>query len=162
MCFVTRERDWSAEWWREGTAPAKGEAACDECGRAVAAGSPLYSLHERESPYCQNCHGCPADEVHDADEDAHACACEEPDFGETLDYEACPGCRKFLRAVEAAEREAGCAAHESLPYLTDMLNAVQDGGAREAFKYFRAAVRMYPELRESGYLAFLWRKLFVE
>lgn len=44
----------------------------------------------------------------------------------------------------------------------EMRNAMQDAGPEESRKYFKAALRSYPELKASGYLGRLWNELFVE
>ena len=106
----------------------------------------MFHLHQQEYEECSACLG--------------ECCCESPDYGETFDLNCCMDCVKFLEAVRVAEIEAGCALSEALPLLGEMVVQIGEGGHEEAKKYVKKAIKLFPELKASGYLGWLWRQMF--
>jgi hypothetical protein len=153
MCFVN-ECDWSPMVNEEADIKACGCTKCDECHAVIEYGDSMHTIYQQESEECLQCRDgwceCEGD----------CCECSDPDFGETFDYVRCEQCDKFLKAVEAAEIEAGCGPHEARPMLSMMVEDINNGGREEARKYFKKAKAMFPELVASGYLGGLWRKMF--
>lgn len=158
MCFYS-EPDWYAEIVEEQDLVA-GDVSpgrCDECYRPVAPGSPYHIIRMQEYETCQGCEAC--EELEGDDWDV-LCRGEDPNLGETFEYRRCHECHLFLEAVEAAELAAGCRRSDSRPDLTGMVEQIGEGGREEAAKYFRQALRSYPQLRASGYLGWLYKEIF--
>lgn len=152
MCFI-RDYTWRAEVVEESAHRSLlGKACCDECARTIPVGEIIHGIYMQEHEACQTC---------DRDMNSTACTCEEPDFGETFDYIRCPDCHQFLDAVEEIENEAGCSGDESRPGLGTMITDIQDSGVDNAKRYFKTALHSYPTLARSGYLGWLWRRMFV-
>ena len=147
MCFYY-VYEWYAEVIDEGTHTLGGK--CDECHRHMPAGMTMYNIDVRQYEECSRC----------GKEGREECTCEEPGYGETFDYTSCSDCHHFLSAVAAAELAAGCSYYTSRPKLTEMCESIAEGGVEEAEKYFVTADKMYPKLRQNGYLDWLRRKLF--
>lgn len=155
MCFVN-EADWVASESAEYTYAATQRIKCCECRELVGSGALVHYLWLQEYDECLACYegecSCPCGEC---------CQCEAPTFGETAELYTCDNCHKFLQAVEATELAAGCRSYEAKPLPEMMYNDIQEVGSEEAKKYWQQAIRMFPELRTSGYLGRLWRKMFV-
>jgi hypothetical protein len=103
---------------------------------------------------------CPEDENGEKVCLNNGCQCETTDLGESFDWRCCSQCHKFLDAIHDAEIEAGCRESESRPMLTSMVEEISEQDCKEAAKYFKVALRKYPELKMSGYLGNLWKKCF--
>lgn len=155
MCFCN-EDVWHAEVVEKSYRTVDMPTRCDECYRDIPVGGTVHEIDFQEHEECHLCFSgdcsCP---------DGGCCVCPEPEYGERDHYQSCEDCELFLKAVEVAEKEAGCEAHESRPAYSMMIEDIAEGGVSEALKYFKAAVRMYPQLKASGYLAFLWMKMFL-
>lgn len=163
MCF-TADYDWYAEVIDRSEPTATGKVICDECRMGIPRGAKYHHVHMEQY---ENCHDCACDACdcpplpcggkvcEDGD-----CRCEKPNLGETFDWNCCDNCHRFLEAVRVAEEEVGCGGMESNPPLTKMIESIQEGGAEEAKRYWKKAVQMHPELLGSGYLVWLWRKMF--
>ena len=145
MCFVN-DYDWCASVVADAMPFAAKPFKCNECGVGISAGDQYRLVLQQEHETCWQC------EEDDKDE----CDCDEPDLGETYTYRCCEECWKFRKAVEAAEMAAGCAVSESSPSYEGMFDEISAGGQEEATKYWRKAVKMFPELRTSGYLRRVW------
>lgn len=158
MCF-TNECDWTAEVSNERSEPAEKIVRCDECHRDIQIGATVHHIGQQEYELCHACEFGECKCAGNTDEDGHECTCEEPEYGETFHYDRCDDCDRFLKAVEAAEIEAGCKPHHAVPLLLNMIEDIREGGTGEAKRYWKKAVVMFPELR--AYLAWLWREMFV-
>lgn len=160
MCFVN-EGEWNAEVQDESDTTAATKTRCDECYATIEAGEFVHKIYQQEQERCGTCENgfcdCPKDEGGDC---VGGCQCEEPDYGESFDYQRCENCHKFLQSVEAAEIEAGCRIWEARPMLPMMIEDIGNGGIEEARKYFKKARVMFPELVKSRYLGRLWCKMF--
>lgn len=155
MCFVN-DYEWTADLVERWTETVEKEVHCDECYRAVPVGAVVHRVFMQEHEECRAC-------FYDGDcecPEGECCKCEKPTFGETFDYFCCDECQKFLGAVSASEVEAGCRPSESLPSLSGMVPEINGGGMEEAKKYFKKARVLHPDLVRSGYLGWLWRKIF--
>lgn len=154
MCFLN-ECDWYATVVERTQKAAEKQVTCDECCRKIAVGGLVHRIHMQECEYCKACENgfcdCPEEEC---------CKCEDPNLGETFDYRCCDDCHRFLEAVEAAEVEAGCHRNEARPGLGSMKEEINNGGMDEAKRYWKQATQMFPDLVKSGYLGWLWRKIF--
>lgn len=130
---------------------------CYECRRMIPEGITMIHNSLQEHEECNACNEgeceCP---------DGACCECDEPEYGETLDYDICQECSKFLEAMTAAEIEVGCDSDESQPPVGMMLRELYEIGRDECNRYFNKAKLMYPELVEVGYLNYLEAKLFKE
>lgn len=153
MCFV-HDYDWHASVCERTTNTAEKPTRCHECGRMIAADSPVHHVYMQQYEECRDC------ERGDCSCGDDCCQCPDPAVGETFNYDCCEDCQKFLYAVQVAEEEAGCSGDETRPWLGGMTEAIHDGGRDEARRYFKTALRMHPELRASGYLGWLWRWMF--
>jgi hypothetical protein len=159
MCFYT-DCEWYASISEESTTTATKEKVCNECYRKIKVGQPIYTLHQQEHELCQACEmgecECPENE------ELHDCQCDRPAFGETFDYLRCWDCHLFLECVEKAELAAGCPIDTARPSLCGMTEDIgrANGDMDDAKRYFKVAAKTYPELVKSGYLGWLWRKLF--
>lgn len=158
MCFVSNA-EWFAEVYEHSDPVATRPTVCDECCCPIPVGTTYHRIEMQEYEQCRACLDGDCECPRDADGDCAECKCEKPSLGESHTYERCTGCHLFLQAVEEAEKEAGCKAHESRPDLDCMIESLSEGDERELLRYFKKATVMHPELRESGYLAILWRKI---
>lgn len=154
MCFSI-DYDWIAEVCEHRSALVEQPERCDECGAVIPYGAVAQFIHMEQREFCQRCE----DNECECAEDS-CCQCEEPDLGEVFDYVRCESCNAFLNAVQIAEEEAGCSNRESRPPLGCALEYIRDGGIDEADKYRKTAVREYPWLVRSGYLGWLWQRMF--
>lgn len=165
MCFVTDDYDWTVGHQEESSEPATRPLRCGECGCAIAIGQLAHRIYMQEADEGSECLACLNGDCsclwNDEKEESDCCQCENPSVGETFEYHQCDECHKFLAAIKAAELAAGCREYESQPYLGQMICDVQNGGEREAKKYFQTALRQFPELKASGYLGRLWKRMFV-
>lgn len=163
MCFIN-EADWVARESAEYTYAATQRIKCCECRELVGSGALVHYLWLQEYDECQRCEDgeceCP-DVEYEGSMLQDCCQCAEPTYGETAELYTCDNCYKFLQAVEATELAAGCRAYEARPLPEMMYDDIQEGGSEEAKKYWKQAICMFPELRTSGYLGRLWRKMFV-
>jgi hypothetical protein len=161
MCFVA-EYDWSAEFVLRSTkiVGVDEKRLCLECYRPIVAGQTYYHVFAQEHEECRDCTNGLCDCPKDDDDDCTGCKCDTPNFGEDCEYWTCEECHKFIEAVSAAEIEAGCEIGQSKPMAMQMMEDIGNGDMDEAKKYWKMAVKMYPELRASGYLAWLWQKVF--
>lgn len=165
MCFV-HDYDWRAELVERGSHATESGTSCHECYARIGPGETIHTLWMQEHEECQACENgdCACLKNHD---DA-GCQCEEPVHGESFDWQCCDNCYKFLQAVEAVEVEAGCHRSEARPALTAMIEEVSGSNSvgreeamPEARKYFKKAIALFPELKASGYLGKLWKRMFV-
>lgn len=154
MCFVN-DYDWYAQEVAHSTRPAATPTRCAECRETIPVGGLVHHTFMQEY---EECHICYEGDCTCADD--KCCQCEEPEYGETFDYDCCDGCHKFLSAVQHAEEDAGCSGDETRPPLGEMRSAIRDGGRDEAKRYWLRALRDYPELKASGYLGRLWKNIF--
>jgi hypothetical protein len=154
MCFWNDDYDWTAEVSEEEEFVASKPTKCQECYRLIPAGETMVHIWMQQYEECHACYDgeceCP---------EGRCCQCEEPVFGETFDYHRCQECDKFLMAVEAAEVEEGCARHESRPGLGAMASDIMDGDRENIKRYFKRALRDFPELKASGYLTRLGKRI---
>lgn len=153
MCFVS-DCDWYPNLVHLDTITADAVRRCDECRRDVQAGGTLHHVYMQEAEECKACEHGNCECVGDC------CQCAEPSTGESFDWVCCEDCHKFLESVKATEVAAGCHVNEATPSLCGMLEEIFNGGREEAGKYFRTAIRMFPELQRSGFLGWLWREIF--
>lgn len=158
MCFYNDDYDLKASVVEKTEKVATKPVKCDECSRMIHVGETVHHIYMQEAEECKACDNGDCDCI---EREKECCACEVPDMGETFDYDRCDECDTFLKAVEAAEIEAGCPPYEARPALQIMKEAIRDGGDLEARKYFKTAARMFPALKQSGYLGRLWNDLFV-
>ena len=154
MCFVN-EGDWTAAETYDSILLVDREMSCDECYAKIKPGDVAFWSWACEHETCQTCE---QDEDRWENDEYQGCNCGKPDFGETCDYHRCWNCHLFLEAIEAAEIDAGCPKYASRPMLFSLREELVEGGAREAKKYYRKAIVMFPQLKE--YLAFTWRRCF--
>jgi hypothetical protein len=159
MCFVN-DYDWYAEVCEQDDRPALADFTCDECWRLILAGQMQHHVHQEEYEECQRCADDDCDCQKNGNGRCDGCQCDQPATGETFDYNRCEECDKFLKAVEQAEIEAGCDLSDSRPGLCGMIPEIQGGGREEAGRYFQKALRMFPELKASGYLGWLYKRMF--
>lgn len=160
MCFYQGDCDWYASITEQSDSLATTQKKCDECGRTIKIGDPVHHVFMHET--CQACENGDCDCHVRFDGDDHECQCKEPIFGETFDYDRCQDCSDFLDVVEKAELEAGCRQSESRPPYTSMIEDIgrPNGDRDDAKRYFKKAAKIHPNLVESGYLGWLWRKMF--
>lgn len=140
MCFVY-DNEWTAEVYEKSSEHAT--FRCDECLRDIVGTRHHVLMQEYE-----DCYACAWGE----------CENGEHTFGESFECSWCDDCEAFLKAVEAAEIEAGCKPWHSRPAYGRMIDDVQDGGRKEARRYWKKAVAMGVS---KSYLAWLWRRVFV-
>ncbi len=165
MCFYNGDYDWTAQVVVE-QETTTGKRRCDECFTDIPEGQTARFIGMQEYEECRACDNGDCECPRNADGDPvcqdTGCQCDEPDFGESCDYCRCDNCDKFLKAVQAAELEAGCGLDESLPPLCQMTEHIGRGygDMDEAKKYFKTALKMFPELKANGHLAKLWNKMF--
>lgn len=155
MCFNNDDYDWHAEVMDQSTLTTDKLNHCDECYRDILPGTEFHYVHMRQHEECQLC----VEEECDCDED-QCCQCDVPEFGEEQAYSRCIECDKFLQAVQAAEVAEGCPIYDSRPGLNAMEEEMMERGRGDAKKYFVTARKMFPELVGSGYLKYMWNKLF--
>lgn len=155
MCFYHDDYDWIAQVSEEDELVATKPTKCAECRRVVQVGDTLDHIFMQQYEECRTCYDgtCEC-------EDGKCCQCPEPRFGETSNYYRCEECSKFLDAVQEAEQEAGCNYTEARPGLETMIDDIRGGGIDEAKRYWKAAAKLSPELVRSGYLGWLWRRMF--
>lgn len=164
MCFYA-DYDWIAQVFEESTPVADKPIRCEECGAGIPRGVKYHHVWMQQYDYCLTCElgECSCGKDTDGnllcDGGCGKCECDPPNYGETSDWNCCENCHKFLNAVQLAEQEAGCDYSESRPPLGEMMTYIGDG-AEEAKKYWKVAVKEYPELVANGYLAMLWRRMF--
>lgn len=162
MCFVNDECEWHATVVEKFISIGEEPTQCMECRRDFSVGTTFHCTYMQEDDECGACRDgdceCPDGDCECPDEDC--CSCDEPDYGMTFDYKRCDDCEKYLDAVEKAELAAGCGRDEARPPYEMMIEYIRNGGVSEAKKYFIEAVKRYPELKTSGYLAFLWWRMF--
>jgi hypothetical protein len=154
MCF-TQDCDWTAEINESSDVIAEKPTRCDECLATIAVGAFVHHIHQQEHEECQDCY---AGEC--ACEKNRCCQCESPSYGETFDYDRCEDCHKFLQAIHDVEIEAGCREWESQPLLLSMVESVQEGDKDQAKKYVRKAIQMFPELKVTGYITRIAKRIF--
>jgi hypothetical protein len=156
MCFINN-CSWTAEVQEEWSALAEKPTYCEECRRPIPAKAMVHYLEQQEHEECQACVwgdcACP-----DRTDDFHYCVCAEPEFGELFEWRCCDDCCRFLKVIEAAEMEAGCAASESRPMLGEMIESLREAHA-DLDRYLEAAQRLHPELQANGYLEWLRRRI---
>lgn len=150
MCFYNDDYDWYASVQQVTTPIAEKETRCDECGRNIAIGETMRQIYQQEHEVCECC-----SESGENDE----CNCAEPNIGETFLYHCCSECAKFRDAVKQTERDEGCPAHALQPSLCGMIDEIQEFDEEQARKYFETAGRLFPELKDAGYLAKLWNRM---
>lgn len=155
MCFDNdADYDWYARTQEEDRNPRAKDVRCEECLEPIPAGAPIFHIYLQQYEYCEACEEENCECVKDC------CECEDPQVGETYDYYCCQNCERFLDAVEAAELEEGCSKADSRP-LHAMMRAEMEGiGRKDARRYFKKALKMFPTLQTSGYLGRLWKGLF--
>jgi hypothetical protein len=163
MCFLL-DCDWHASVVHEEDRTATKEMNCLECSHKIQPGDSYHYVYQQEHEECQACEWaeceCPdALDGKDRPQD-HECRCEKPNYGESYEYWRCQECSKFLKAVQRAEVDAGCSVYESQPHYEDMIDEISDSGMDEAKRYFKRAAKDFPEIVKSGYLGWLWRKMF--
>lgn len=154
MCFYN-EGDWCVAVQKEETLAAAAPLRCDECGVMIQVGGYVRHIHQWENEDCQDC------ENGDCDcGEAGCCRCPEPkNYGEEFDYHCCEQCDKFINAVASAELEVGCREHESKPMLTSLFEELHEVSIHDKRRYVKKALSMFPELRTSGYLTAMWKKI---
>lgn len=155
MCFIN-EAEWAAQVSEKTKQTAVMAIKCDECRRQISMGAEYVHIYMQEAECCVACENGDCD----CDLEGECCKCDEPDYGQSFDYDCCLECDKFLQAIEAAEIKAGCSQYEARPMLTEMIEALQEGDEFTERRYVQEALRMFPELKQSGYLGWLWRKMF--
>ena len=168
ICFYSGDCDWMADVTEEETYPSDGKTKCMECWRVIPEGQDVHHTYFQEHEECHACYDgeceCPARDDGDKVCVDGDCKCEHPSFGETSTYDRCQDCDKFLKAIEASEIDEGCKPHESRPQLGVMVEELRnlegDNEVYPAKRYFKRAVKMFPELVASGYLGMMARKVF--
>lgn len=164
MCFVNDDYEWTAYVSVWSKCNAQQPTRCDECSRVIEPGVVVHHLHQEESDECLRCERGDCDcgfgpngvgEVEDK-----CCACPEPDFGRSFDYDRCDDCDRFLQAVEAAEVEAGCSRDDARPECGKMIEDIGNAGHDEAKRYFAKAYEMFPDIKP--YLGRLWNDHFAD
>ena len=167
MCFYNDDYDWTASVVEQSTGVSIGKL-CDECHLPIPPGATIHHIFMQEHEECHACENgeceCPLTADGELSCDSKGCQCEKPAFGETFDYDRCDECDKFLRAVEAAEIDEGCEPYEARPGLGGMIEELRnlegDNEVYPAKRYFKLAVKMFPELVTSGYLGRLAKRVF--
>jgi hypothetical protein len=149
MCFYN-DYDWSAEIYDQLDPVATEDLHCQECNREIKTGQQHHYIFMQESETCRHCDNL----------DLECCECEEPNFGEQDEYWCCTDCWQFRGAVKEAEKDEGCPPGERSPSLQGMLEEISQFDGDEPQIYFAKAEAMHPHLKESGYLAWLWSKMF--
>lgn len=149
MCFYN-EYDWTASIVLDSPDTATKDTHCDECGRPILAGETYRHLFMQEHDECQQCN----------DDDLEDCTCDEPQYGESYNYESCIECSQFLQAIKEVEKEEGCTGDEVSPALGQMIEQVAEIGEEESRKYFVRAREKFPALHSSGYLDRLQQNMF--
>ncbi len=129
MCFINNDCKWTRTFMEEYDTTYPKDVQCDECRGTIPTGQTVHHVFMRKE-----------------------------DLGESFDYDRCEGCDKFLRAVESAELEAGCRLYAARPALGTMAEELSDVGIHNRRRYFKAALRMFPELKASGYLTALGKR----
>ncbi len=156
MCFINDDYDWQARVYEKDTKITDKPIRCQECNTLISIGDKIHAVYMREYEECRDCYNgdclCLVDKC---------CQCTNPTFGEECNYHRCASCEKFLTAVHDIEIDGGCSEHESVPPLGNMIEYIQNGHEDEAKKYFKRAIKEYPELKSSGYLGLIWNKMFV-
>lgn len=162
MCFYNDDYDWTAAVCEEDKRTASKPVRCMECRRLIPVGGAVVHVFLRQHEACKNCDEELREEWDDDYEGGPLtpCADGKHDYGETYDYDRCEDCDQFLQAVQTAELEAGCRLNESRPPLEFMVEYIAEAGIEEARKYFKKARDLFPCLKESGFLGWLWRKMF--
>ncbi len=159
MCFYNDDYDWVAAIEDEAERILEKPTRCDECGRKMQVGETAHHVFQQQHEECQACEegdcDCP-----DKEDCPHDCKCDEPNFGETFEYDRCVECDKFLKAVEQHETDEQCPPMERQPAYAMMIETISEFERKDALKYFRKAARMFPELKRTGYLKRLWRRMF--
>lgn len=148
--------DWTARVVERGHQVRGTAIKCDECYKTIGVGEMAYHVFMQEHEECQTC-----DSFECECAEGQCCACEKPDYGETFEYDRCEECDKFLQAIEAAEIDEDCDPSESRPALTSLREDISNAGLEASKKYWLKAVVMFPELKASGYLGKLWKRIFV-
>ncbi len=163
MCFIG-EGDWTASVCEKTYPVATKNIRCDECNRTIEIGETYHHIYMQEYEECQDCENdgceCPLDEDGGRICHKNGCQCEKPSYGEDATYDCCQECQKFRQAIHDAEIEAGCREYESQPMLGSMFEEIQEQDPIEARKYFKTALRLFPELKQSGYLGRHWKSSF--
>jgi hypothetical protein len=160
MCFYNDDYDWRAELIQRQDGVADKPVACYECGDKIKPGQFVHHIYMQEHED-ERCEWCDDGKTSDGTE------CQDCDGkgvrgpGQTYDYDRCQNCHKFLQAVESAELEAGCSSYEATPSLEGMIEEIRNSDADEAKRYFKKALRLFPELKRGGYLGRLWNRMFV-
>jgi hypothetical protein len=151
MCFIDHDYDWVADIQEETTITSDKPIRCEECGRIIEPGNLVHHIWQQEH---EECHGGDCDPIPGSYE------CDAPDYGESAQYDCCHDCHEFLDAVEASELEAGCRRSEARPSLCGMVIEISEMPRHEARRYWFKAGWMFPALRASGYLDWLWERMF--
>ncbi len=163
MCFIHDDYDWRASIVEQSDRIAESPYRCDECQATIAAGEPVHHVYMQQYEECRDCENgectCPPVIVNGETQDG-CCMCSNPTFGETFDYDRCDGCSKFLHAIQLAEEDEGCSGDETRPGLGTMIDDMLNGGLDEAKRYFKRALLEYPELKTSGYLGRLGKRIY--
>ncbi len=160
MCFYNDDYEWVARVVDDSDVVLSTPSRCQECGRTLEAGETVHNVFQQEHEECGACEDGLCDCPKDKDEECIDCECEDPDYGETFDYDRCQECDKFLKAVYEHEKDENCPPTERQPAYEMMIETISQFERENAVKYFRKAARMFPELKQSGYLKRLWRQMF--
>ena len=110
---------------------------CRDCSEEIPAGTRHLHVFLQEYEECQTCI---------EEEGLDDCECGDPDYGETDDISICRPCQAFRAAVRRLERAEGCPAHAQEPLYGELYESV--GEHDEAEKYWAAALRMFPSLKD--------------
>jgi hypothetical protein len=154
MCFY-HNYDWGVGLVTHETLTAVKPFKCNECRTTIQPGESYVHTYQQEHEECNACGvgdcECP---------DGNCCQCSCPDFGNTYEHDVCIGCDKFLKVIEAVERDEGCTGDSTRPILSEMVESIRHGEMHDSKRYWKRAREMFPELVLSGYLAKLWRKVW--
>lgn len=153
MCFYHGDYDWTASICDETIEKAKKDIECQECWTEIKINEEYQQIFMQESEECLECEN----EICYCEEDK-CCQCEKPDYGETYLHRRCLECVKFLQAIEEVEIAAGCKGEETRPPLEHMLESLSYSD--DVNKYFKTALKKFPELKKSGYLKRIYKKVY--
>lgn len=142
MCFY-HESAWYAELVETESCQSNGSVMCEECHRIIPEGEGYTHTYIQEHEECQRCYNGECACVDDGDCECEECRCDEPEYGESYEYDTCTLCQKVLKAIEAVEIANGCKGEETQPGVGELKTAMwhDEGGA-----YAARALQMCPDI----------------